>query len=89
MTFHVGQRVVCITDDWEPEPGIAPSPDVRKGHVYTVQAIVNRGYPAIILCEVSSRNWYAQSGFRPAVERKTDIAVFQAMLIDKKVTVNA
>lgn len=55
MSFHVGQRVVCVDDTWPPNTNINP-PDhlLVKGHIYTVASL---GYgisgPGINLLEIN------------------------------------
>lgn len=58
--FVVGQKVVCIKDEWES-----------------------------IFEERLSDHGFCQSGFRPLVERKTDISIFTDMLIEQKQPVQA
>lgn len=94
MRFHVGQKVVCITDDfWHPLAHLVPHLP-RKGGLYHV-----RGYAPLIgdpcVMPGASFIWLAEivnpgsSGqepsfaaycFRPVIERKTDISVFTKLL---------
>ncbi len=78
MAFHVGQKVVCISDDWLHDGNPLVAPEVVKGHVYTVVTIGSAPYPCLRLEGVSF--YYHQAGFRPVVERKTSIEVFTKML---------
>ena len=88
--FRVGQKVVCIDDDWGPAPEVQHWP--KKGDVYTVRSIaVGRSNKIFIrLHEVVNpktdehheAEFWAEC-FRPAVERKTDISVFQRLLQPK------
>lgn len=91
MSFHVGQKAVCITDDWlHPSSPIAISKPHRGG-IYHVRAID--------FCEIVGTNFlrfeeivnpivpgyrnepdFLADCFRPIVEKKTDISVFTAML---------
>lgn len=80
MSFHAGQKVVCVDDS----NGGADSPlgagffhGLRIGEVYTITHINARGN--LSLAEISQPGW-AQCRFRPAVERKTDISIFTEML---------
>lgn len=91
MTFQVGQKVVCIGDcTSEPVQGEVL---VRKGEVYTVRGIVhfnNLDGPGLYLHEIRNpvidttdgrvERAFGIEGFRPVVERKTDISVFTEML---------
>lgn len=82
MTFHVGQRVVCVDD--------SPSSDgwpslVKVGAIYTIDEAFEHwsGRPGVTLYEVKpwphNSGWHAHR-FRPITERKTDISIFQRML---------
>lgn len=86
MTFHVGQKVVCVDDkprdDWRPT-------FLKKGSIYTITWVycVPAG-SGVLLYEVENPypdrlGWYSDR-FRPIEERKTDITVFQKMLTPKK-----
>lgn len=86
MTFHVGQKVVCVDDSPNPKTDNLP-PGITRGQVYTIRKIGwHRGVMGFSLVEVAPRvgwrGWLAKR-FRPAVERKTDINVFKRMLIDE------
>jgi hypothetical protein len=84
--FYVGQKVVCVDDE--------DAPTLKLSAVYTVKAIrsrlgVNRDgtlTPGIFLQEVIPILGiaYDPRRFRPAVERKTDISIFQKMLTPNK-----
>lgn len=90
--FRVGQKVVCIAkggwfENDRDEPNDPRHP--QYGGVFTITA-VNR-YPKpfgayLSLLEIGGANEFASTGFRPAVERKTDISIFTRMLTDNKVT---
>jgi len=98
MTFHVGQKVVCVgTFD---RIGLMmriyrffyPFEEARTGQVYTVSNIYFIGDKMMLeiveLPTIDDGVWapgYYARGFRPAVERKTDISVFKAMLKSSKV----
>ena len=89
--FRIDQRIVCIDDDW----GLAPLCGQvqhwpKKGDVYTVRAIIvngSNGKVFIRLREIVNpetdkhheAEFWAEC-FRPVVERKTDISVFQRLL---------
>jgi hypothetical protein len=97
--FHVGQKVVCVEDEW---PGFVDCPLV-KGAIYTVDEIIAPELtwsfdgidvrPSIRLVEtrnnVAEIDSFNPARFRPLVETKTDISVFQAMLTDQKQAVPA
>lgn len=99
--FHVGQKVVCVND----EPNFFRVPGIRyldrdfplkNGKVYTIIAITEEpidGSKRVLLAEIPLRSeidkGFCRQRFRPVVERKTDISIFQAMLTGKKVEVTA
>jgi hypothetical protein len=88
MTFHVGQKVVCIRSGTPPNGETPP----LVGAVYTVRDIVDRGHKiGIRLVEIKNRprNYgvcgymectFSPKCFRPIVSRKTDISIFTEML---------
>lgn len=95
MNFHVGQKVVYVDDRWPslwaklrsviyPPPGDQPVLNA----VYTVAAIhpFETWGAAIELHELyspASRHWgagFLSYGFRPLIERKTDIGALTALL---------
>jgi hypothetical protein len=84
MTFHVGQKVVCVDASisrWGCDTGLV------DGAVYTIAAIAEFwdgiGFD---LAELPARKFdghhqaYNSERFRPAVECKTDISIFTDML---------
>lgn len=88
MSFHVGQRVVCVDDSGYPE---RHSYDPAKGQVFTIKAsLAYDGQAVVELYEVRPRpGWlpfYLARRFRPIIERKrkTSIAVFKKMLAPNK-----
>ena len=104
MTFHVGQKVVCVdVDTVSPAGGRGwlPSEKPKLNAVYTVigvrMLLCNR--VVLDLAEIkrdpeSMRQWGGDAGygawrFRPIVSRKTDISIFTAMLNPSQVTVDA
>jgi len=89
MSFHVGQKVVCVDDRetnliglWR--EGFRPV----KGKVYTVSAtglthpFDPQELPCILVEELSRRVFEPiwAHRFRPIVSRKTDISIFTKML---------
>ena len=81
MTFRVGQKVVCIKD----ATGIVNNlglPGFVKGRVYTISAFYEEDpYGLFLLAvELDQRVGGQVCGFRPVVERKTDISIFTKML---------
>lgn len=97
--FRIGQKVVCV--DASNSPGrrwLEDAPTV--GEVYTVTRYFLRlGKPCVHLAEIERSAaakrimgmnvGYWAFRFRPVVERKTDISIFQAMLTPSPVTVDA
>lgn len=103
MSFHVGQKVVCIDGDfknphYEP-PGAMPD----KGGIYTIRSMemATCGYSGAIQLGLRFYEFvyppvacghepcFAARCFRPLIERKTDIAIFQRMLIPSKQGIEA
>jgi hypothetical protein len=94
--FVVGQKVVCIKKDpwFNIEAGMISDyrTPPKYGDIVTIQEIVpsfdNIGQPAIFLVLVEhpaefpviSRRWH-QQWFKPLEEKKTDISIFEKMLI--------
>lgn len=87
MNFHVGQKVVCIDDNFSRK--FVTNPVMSK--IYTLREV----YPfadgiGVLLDEIRNepRQWsddYGEPGFRasrfrPVVEKKTDISIFTEML---------
>jgi hypothetical protein len=79
MNFRVGQPVICI----DASPGCYPLRLV-KGERYTIKSKTPEG--GVHLLEEAHGNplGFNPCRFRPAVERKTDISVFTAMLTPQK-----
>ena len=86
MTFRVGQKVVCIKGGTTLVNGFVPI----TGSVYTIRGFFLgpvAGEPRVLLAEYIHPEkfegveigWNALR-FRPVVERKTSISVFEAML---------
>ena len=88
--FHVGQRVVCV--DASPSKWITPY-KVVLGAVYTIRGFDTES-DGTYLNEVpddpiespwtTPRGWNPKR-FRPLVERKTAISIFESMLTPNKV----
>jgi hypothetical protein len=83
MTFRVEQKVVCV------DAGVGAmdaSLYLKQGGIYTV-SIVRIDALGVLVLGLSGvvYHWRA-SRFRPAVERKTDISIFTAMLKPSKVS---
>jgi hypothetical protein len=89
MTFHVGQKVVCVDASLPQNPWHCQYPLVLR-KIYTVHghAQTQPSRPACMAVDGSGRVWECFR-FRPIVERKTDISVFTAMLTDQKIGADA
>lgn len=83
MTFHVGQKVVCVDDGFKPELFYSDDVMPRRGEVYTIRDLEQiKGYPLLRVCEIRNKvRSYAhgryecafhRARFRPIVEKKTD-----------------
>jgi hypothetical protein len=93
MAFHVGQTVCCISDG--PWGGITfglESPGPRKKQVLLVREVCSDadgpwlGFDEFHT-DFGQRRLFRTKHFRPIVERKTSIEIFQRMLkpTDKRV----
>ena len=88
MTFYPGQKVVCINKDgWMDLTTGLPENGPVYGQVYTVDRVLLSafGYDCVSLMEfqqlmVNGPPKYPARAFRPVVERKTDISIFEKML---------
>ena len=89
MTFHVGQKVVCVKrGDWVDSLDV-PNRPVTNG-IYTVRAMADDGI-GLYFEEIKNAPLNHIEGFyepawwklhfRPIVERKTDISIFKQLLI--------
>lgn len=83
--FRIGQKVVCVKGkQWKHTrgPGIGPFRHPESGQVYTVYGIDTvdgREWLRIAECDPDF-NCYIKDQFRPVVEKKTDIGVFEEIL---------
>jgi len=84
MAFYVGQRVVCVDDDFERPPLGEIFP--REGTVYTVRrVIVTKELAGLHLTEiVNKRRWYANQLW--PVEVRFDFDAFRPLADTKKST---
>jgi Cu2+-containing amine oxidase len=78
MTFHVGQKVVCVDATLPANPWHREHPLVLK-RIYVVQHC----FVECIDIDGSRRGWQNWR-FRPVVEKRTDISIFTAMLNTKQ-----
>lgn len=90
MAFHVGQKVICINADpkafiketWWNDPTFC----LEKDAIYTIRQIIpdhqhfNKKATAIRVYEIDRSMPFWAERFRPLVERKTDISVFEKLL---------
>lgn len=85
MSFRVGQEVVCVDDSPHPE-GFGSSA-LKRGNTYTVTyTYTNSDGPGVHVAEAKHHPHFAgyrATRFRPIV--KTDISIFQSMLISPPV----
>jgi len=100
MTFRVGQKVVCVDDrpDWHSRTKF-----FERGHIYTISDLkmnsqfitgprsygAGSGIRFVEVAEPHEYAWFDARRFRPAVERKTDISIFTAMLNPSEKRVDA
>ncbi len=94
--FRVGQKVVCIDDRYDAYRAYligacrvqSGDPYVKRGTIYTIREIgcVHHCAPSLLCVRVvelktdDEDSPLAAARFRPVVERKTDISVFQHLL---------
>ena len=89
----VGMRVVCVQDDWCCQQGEAAP---RRNKVYTIREVTAYGpHVGLRLREIvnAPRHYIESFGecyfgcqfFRPLEEKKTDISVFQRLLVGASV----
>ena len=94
MNFHVGQKIVCVKDSpWR--NGYTDEACPTYGNIYTIRAIkifeqFDNGV-GLHLCEIVNAPreyqigftecFFQASRFRPLAKRKTDISIFQEMLL--------
>lgn len=89
MVFRIGQKIVCIVKIPPQSPLGEALP--RYGSVYTVRGLpTGSSGPGVYLEEIQNppahtvdgfvERYFEQWGFRPVVEKKTDISIFTAML---------
>ena len=87
MTFRVGMKVVCVDVSIFNAPSLGT---LRKGGIYTIRWIgIELGQPCVKVVEIirpcrtdflAVDTPFLARRFRPVVERKTDITIFQRML---------
>ena len=93
MSFHVGQKVVCVNAEWDDPHWCKFTPNRPvAGGVYTIREIHSAfphrvGFyldelpnPVVIWVERTGEGAFLSTRFRPVIERKTDISVFTALL---------
>lgn len=88
MTFHVGQKVVCINKmSWKLNHGPAVHPPSDIGNfprylgVYEISSMATHsGFTWLTLRECDPRCEFPTIYFRPIVERETNISIFKEIL---------
>lgn len=82
MSFQVGMKVVCIADR-KGRTNDLGLPGFVKGRVYTISSFYEEAPYGLFLCvaELDQRVGGQVCGFRPLVERKTDISILTALLV--------
>lgn len=94
MALRVGQKVICVDDRFPRHIGGLPwnSPP-HKGEIYTVAKIGLTHHrdpqhlPCVEIIELPNDAPLWAHRFRPIVERKTDISIFQRILENPKVPI--
>ena len=102
MSFHIGQQVVCVSDQFSANPGwrraVLSFPQIKA--IYTIREIVlgeDVGQPGLIgFCFYEITNppalelgepAFNSKNFRPV--RSTNIEVFERLLVPKKLEIVA
>jgi len=94
MPFVTGQKIVCIDDtclkgkNWF-------GPKLVKNRIYTVRDFVPNSTdeePCIRLVELVRKKYadftgFRVSRFRPIIEKKTDISIFEKLLLNKELEI--
>jgi hypothetical protein len=93
--FHVGQKVVCVSDDWHLNGERHPMPWLPVvGDVFTIRAIVPNEFQGgvaglrfaeLVLSQHSrfdgnGEGAFIATHFRPVTEKPTDISIFTRIL---------
>jgi hypothetical protein len=79
MSFHIGQKIVCVDASPPANPWHRAHPLILN-KIYIVQSLEG---PFCIGIDSSGRAWQNWR-FRPLVERKTDITIFEQLLTPAK-----
>lgn len=89
-SFRVGQKVVCVdaSDGALMSKRGEATGHLSDGNVYTVKSIRHEPDITFLRLEGVESGWDS-TRFRPAVDRKTDISIFKAMLNPSRQTVEA
>ena len=94
--FAIGQKIVCVCDDWKNAFfGSVRETGERypvKDGVYTVIGhdwLLLADRPGVMIAEVNNDCIWAEQNFRPIDPRTTDISVFQKLLVNPKVKIDA
>lgn len=75
MSFHVGQKVVCVNAELPANPWHRAHL-LTKGRIYVIHSLA---WIDCIDIDGSGRSWQRWR-FRPLIEHKADISIFTAML---------
>jgi hypothetical protein len=96
--FAIGQKIVCVCDDWK---NVLRMSVKETGERYPVKdgvyTVVGRNWlllanlPGVVIAEVNNDSIWAEQNFRPLESKKTDISIFQKLLVNpkKKIDVKA
>lgn len=91
MSFHAGQKVVCVDDG--PCPCTGRPVSLRKGSIYTIECTymehcAGETIPCVVVVE--DKSWHYTKGYRAirfGLVRTTSIEIFQRMLAPTPETV--
>jgi hypothetical protein len=95
--FALGQKVVCVRDDWKNDFFGLSVRDTGerypvKDGVYTVTGhdwLLLADLPGVMIAEVSNDCIWAEQNFRSIEPRKTNISVFKKLLVNPRDKIDA
>ena len=94
--FAIGQKIVCVCDDWKNAFfGSVRETGERypvKDRIYSVIGhdwLLLADRPGVVIAEVNNDCIWAEQNFRPIDPRTTDISVFQKLLVNPEEKIDA
>jgi hypothetical protein len=94
--FAIGQKIICVCDDWENALGLSVKETGErypvKDSIYTVTGhdwLLLADRPGVMIAEVNNDCIWAEQNFRPIEPRMTDISILRKFLVDPKAKIEA